>query len=639
MDKKTFRKFSATKSYNKETRSASATIATEKPVRVYDFMSDTGFIDEVLIMDGAVLPDSGQIPLLDSHNQSSVRNILGSCRNLRIEGDRLAADLFFADTNAGKMLENQVRDGHLTDLSIGAAVIEFENIPDGQSKEFYGRLYQGPLRVVTQWEPMEASAVAIGADKYSTIRQRGKNMDTDTTTTTTTDTQNPQGQHIAGGADALMAERQRVAEIYQICRSPLGDFKHFAEQFVRDGVSPDEARKKVMEHLARTNPPIGPGAIRIESTGMERAENAIIDGLVMRTGTRIEKPAPGAQDFRHASLVDIARFCLSENYEFAHRARAMSPSQVIKTAMVTRAAGSHTTSDFPYILANVGNKVLRNAWDNHPATFEAWTAKGEGRDFKEMSRVQLSEAPDLLEVGEGGEYKAGSFSEDQTTFSIRKYGRMFRISFEAMVNDDTSAFSRIPQAFVKAAKRSLNSLVYSKLTGNPNMADGVALFHASHSNIETTSLNIGVVDTDNLSAARHAMRLQTGLQTDDPLNISPKFLIIPSAQETTADIILNSTALVEDDKSSGVNNPWRGKLIPIVEPLLDSTSEKAWYLAADPRLFDTIEVCYLDGIEHPYIESRDSFYTDTWEFKIRLCYAVAPIDHRGLFMNPGEEDS
>lgn len=634
-NKKTFRKFNTgARSYNQKTRSASATIATEQPVRVYDFMSGTGYIDEVLIMSGAALPDSNQIPLLDTHNQSSVRAVLGSCRNLRIEGDKLAADVFFADTNSGKMLENQVRDGHLTDLSIGAAILEYENIPAGESMNLNGRNFDGPLRIITKWQPLEASACAIGADNQSTFRSKGnKNMETENTTTT--DTQN---QHTAGGGDdaAIMTERQRVKEIYEICRSNLGDFKHFAERFVQDGVSPDVARKKIFEHMQKTNPPIGPGAISIESTGMERAEDAIVDGLVMRAGTRIEKPARGAEDFRHASLVDIARFCLSQNYEVAHRARTLSPSQVIKEAMTRR---THTTSDYPYILANVGNKVLREAYINHPATFEAWTSKGSGRDFKEMSRVQISEAPDLLTINEGGEYIYGTFGESKEVFQITKKGRMYRTTWESLVNDDLSAFTRIPRAFVSAAKRGLNSAVYAQLTGNPNMSDGKALFHADHSNLEATSLNIGVVDTDNLSEARRAMRMQTGLQTEDPLNVEPKFLIVPAAQETTADIILNSTALPEDDKSSGVHNPWKGKLTLIVEPILDSNSTKAWYMAADPRVFDTIEIAYLDGQEVPYIEEREGWNVDAWEFKIKFCYGIKALDWRGLFMNPGEEDS
>jgi hypothetical protein len=71
-------------------------IATENPVRRYD--DQRGYVvSEVLTMAGLSLrAGRSQIPIVDSHDDTTVRNILGSVRNLRIEGDELVGDAYFA---------------------------------------------------------------------------------------------------------------------------------------------------------------------------------------------------------------------------------------------------------------------------------------------------------------------------------------------------------------------------------------------------------------------------------------------------------------------------------------------------------------------------------------------------------------
>jgi hypothetical protein len=137
-----------------------------------------------------------------------------------------------------------------------------------------------------------------------------------------------------------------------------------------------------------------------------------------------------------------------------------------------------------------------------------------------------------------------------------------------------------------------------------------------------------------LTAARLAMRTQTGLASET-LNIAPAFLIVPAALETTADKILNSLGDLADNKSSGVINPFYKKMEPIVEALLDASSTVGWYLSADPRKCDTVEICFLGGNDSPYIDTRDGWTVDGTEFKCRIEFGVKSIDHRGLYFNFG----
>ena len=160
------------------------------------------------------------------------------------------------------------------------------------------------------------------------------------------------------------------------------------------------------------------------------------------------------------------------------------------------------------------------------------------------------------------------------------------------------------------------------------------MFHAGHGNLETVEANKGVVDTDNLSAARAAMRKQTG-PGGATLDLQPRHLIVPVAQATSAEVILRSAANPQENMSSGVYNPWQA-LTPIAEPRLDQASTKAWYLAADTNQIDTIEVAFLGDVDEPFIEQERVFNRDAVGFKIRHDFGCGVMNYRGLFKNPGE---
>jgi len=71
-------------------------VATEAVVRRYD--DERGYvINEVLLMDGVVLrTNQQQMPIVDSHDDSTVRNILGSIRSLKVINGELHGEPVFA---------------------------------------------------------------------------------------------------------------------------------------------------------------------------------------------------------------------------------------------------------------------------------------------------------------------------------------------------------------------------------------------------------------------------------------------------------------------------------------------------------------------------------------------------------------
>jgi hypothetical protein len=291
------------------------------------------------------------------------------------------------------------------------------------------------------------------------------------------------------------------------------------------------------------------------------------------------------------------------------------------------------TSDFSSLLANVASKRLRDSYAQNPGTYQQWARRAPNApDFKSMSVVALSGAPDLLQVNEHGEFKVGTMSDGQETYKMLTYGRIVSLTRQAVINDDLSGFDRLVSSFGNSSARLENRTVYSQLTANAALSDGVALFHASHNNLAGTGAAIAIAS---LGAARTAMRLQKGMAGEE-LNITPNFLIVPAALEqiayqfTSANYVPATQAAVSEFRAGG-----RTAITPIVEPILDANSATAWYLASDNGQVDTVEYCYLDGAEGPILESEPGFEVDGISYKCRLDFASKAIDYRGLYRNPG----
>ena len=140
------------------------------------------------------------------------------------------------------------------------------------------------------------------------------------------------------------------------------------------------------------------------------------------------------------------------------------------------------------------------------------------------------------------------------------------------------------------------------------MADGTALFHANHKNLAASG---AAITAASLGAARTAMRTQKDASGNATLNIRPNLLIVPAALEDTARVLMAS----ETDPSQSNSrkpNPVRGAFNVIVDARLDAASTTAWYLAANPSVFDV----------KPWMEQMT-------EGKCTL-HSAAPDDVRGL---------
>ena len=229
-----------------------------------------------------------------------------------------------------------------------------------------------------------------------------------------------------------------------------------------------------------------------------------------------------------------------------------------------------------------------------------------------------------------GEFQFDEMQDAKVTKRIATFGREFGLTRQAIINDDIGILTRIPEAYVRAANRGINKMVYQLLQGNGKIYDGKPLFDSAHKNIAATAAALSIAS---LGEAKMTMRKQTNLRGLERLNISPKTLIIPPELEVTALQLMNSTA-DPNGNHAGVANVFRNALNIVVDAEL--TDPQAWYLAASPADIDTIEVTYLNGDAMPKLESQVGFDYLGIKYRIYIDYGVNILDYRGLYKNAGK---
>lgn len=654
---------------DEKTRSIEVVAATETPSTVYD-PARYELVEEVLLMEGATYP--AKVPLTIEHERYA-GSVIGSLKDIKIEGGQMVGRVVFSSSLDAEPFFVKTKEGHLDSFSVTYNDRESVWIDEGQSGVVNGRTFSGPLLVTKKWTLRSLGLVIYPADKQAKARSGERIIEKEKITMdpklrsflersglkkdateaealafldtlqvernqvetkpVTPVTPTPVVDPAEIARKAVEADRVRSTEIQAMCERaeyPKADMM----KLLNDGDDVETARKKVFEYvMANKKDPNTPehNSFEVLTTEKEKFRAAAEDGIVLRSGInhKIEKPALGARDLMGYSLTELARHSLR---------LAGQPYSGNSLEMVGRAM---TTSDFPYILANVANKSLQLGWETTPETWKTWCATGSVNNFLEHTQVNPSEFSDLEELPEGSEYKYGKRTETKETYKVVTYGKMAAITRQAVINDDLNAITSNFMGMGEAAQRKVGDLPYAVLIANAVMGDGVALFDVStHANYVTSG---GAPGTSTIAAMILAMGIQKDLQGLRALNINPEYIIMPKTLEGAAEIFFQSTAFTDNTSAPTTDgtpastrvNPYAGtRFQRVYEGRLDAAGLTAgWFGAA--RKGKTITVFFLNGVQTPYMETQKGWNVDGTEYKVRIDAGAKAVDWRGLYWNDG----
>lgn len=614
-------------SFDADTGTFSAIAATGTAIPRSDFFN--GDYSEVLSLNPAHVRltrfQSGRAALLDSHRSGSTADQIGVVTDGRIENGLLVVDCQLSPRDDVKPIAEDIAAGILRNVSIGYRV--FGSIDAGS----------GDNRTITHtdWEPMEVSIVPVGADPQAFIRSsKGQAMPNKRNSRPAHQDNDSEGDLDVrhddaindGSADTNLSARD-IREIQRICARAPDDFSAaFVNDIVSRANSVTHAREMITNELARRsarNPISTAHAAGADDTfdNPTFLQRTLEDALYARmAGT----PATGpAAEWRGRSLLEIGAAVVQsrgETVRWGNRDRL---------AAQIMARGIHTTSDFPNLLQNSGQRVLLSSYESAASALKQVARRIDANDFRAISMLRISDAPRLLEVGEAGEVKHGTRYEAKESYKLKTFARIFSLSRNAIINDDLGAFADSNMAWGRATAETEAQELVSLLTANTgdgvNLDDGSPLYGTSRGNKAASG---AAPDVTKLSDARKAMRNFKALDGTTLVNVSPKYLCVGSDNETLGEQLLTSL----NPTSTTQVNPFSNKLELLVEPRL---SGAAWRLFADPGQVAALCISYLSGAEGPQVTARHGFDVLGIEFQCLLDFGCGPNDWRGSYLNPG----
>ena len=667
-------------SFNKESRTFDVVFATETPVRQYNW--DIGEFMEILSCDTKSVrmqrAEQG-LPVFDSHYPRTAMVQLGRASDIQFKNKEGIATITLG-ARADEALVSDLENGIVSGISVGYQVYRYmpESVVPGQT----------PIYRAVDWEPGEISFAPVQADPNSNIRSKETDGNHTIIIDNYSQTKNEKMTIAEIRAKASDEQKARLDAVISIARSAkLGDEKvvelfesdktievirsenpEFVQvvppvvdvnkirqeateanktridailkstraaklsdteaiDFINSDKSIEEIRQAVIEKYVATDPKVnGNHTSGVGKEAIEKKREAACEALL-----NVIKPdtfkITGANEYRSMSLIEIVKDFAAE--------RGISMRGLDKNGIADMVFGGRrdmSTSDFPLLLEQLADKLLRQDYTFAPEYWSMIAKETSVRDFKPKNLYQVETKNGMQEVLEDDELKYTSLAEAKQTISVKSYAEGIKFTRRAFINDDLNAFSVIPNRFALDWNTLRGDLVWGLLTANNGlgvtMYDTYNLFDTTHHANYMVGATTNLSDTG-LQAALLLFRRQLALDGKRRIRVIPKYLIVSPELEVTARKLLSSVFATK----TGDINLWNNTYQLIVEPRL--TDANAWYLAADPGEIDGLYYCYLDGNSGLRSNRIDDFDTDSIKFGIRGEFGAQAIDYRGWIKSKG----
>lgn len=319
-----------------------------------------------------------------------------------------------------------------------------------------------------------------------------------------------------------------------------------------------------------------------------------------------------------------------------------------------------TTSDFPLLFGDILDRQLLAAYKGTPNVMESVVRTASVRDFRTVNRYRMNDGDQVLTaVPEKEEYPKSDRDEVRYQYSVSKYGRVFDISWESIINDDLNALKDTPNRFALASRRSEEKFITELFWDANGPLD--AYFAGNGGAAAVSSLPLTI---PNLETAIEEMLVFTDTNSEPILN-EPKYLVTGPALKLQAQQILKSAMKMWTESAGGGATPYpmanilaELNIIPLVNhyiPIVCTTgtiAQTTWALFSDPNDLAAGEFGRLSGHESPEIFMKSAnqrrvgggevnpmdgdFATDNILYKVRHVFGGVVMDGRAGWASDGQ---
>jgi excisionase family DNA binding protein len=319
--------------------------------------------------------------------------------------------------------------------------------------------------------------------------------------------------------------------------------------------------------------------------------------------------------------------------------RGEKTARLLSHSFATRAsAAGLSTATLASLCANVGRRMILNRWRANYAAWRMIANVESTTDFRPLDNVLVSDWGAMQQVDENGEIRQLTLTDAKEQNQIAAFALGGRISLQALTNTGIEAVMKPAGAIASAYMTAIANKFFTLLLANAALTqDNVALFNATHGNIDSTAAalsqtQLGVAMKNFAKMVRLGPASQGTVTSDPntPVGVRPKFLLVPPELDALARATMRGLLL--DDAEDNIS--------VLVEPRLSDAaytgnSATAYYLFADPAVADLIQVLFLEGYETPAFETRPSRDILGLDFRAYGAFGCKVLDFRGMHKSVG----
>lgn len=277
-----------------------------------------------------------------------------------------------------------------------------------------------------------------------------------------------------------------------------------------------------------------------------------------------------------------------------------------------------STSDYSQLSANLLYWRLLPLYAQADSTWEKLVTIDESiPDFRQVqvTRVEGFDGP-LPQVRELADYPMDAPIASDQTYKISKFGKVVALSWEATLNDYLRMFRYWPEWLARAARSTENKFVTGLMVSATGPNTALFSVDGSTNNGIVNKVTATPLTEANLIAAYIAMTTRV-VANGNPMQVQPKYLVVPPALRFAAEKLLESPTLVQSNIPTGgtiganvMISPYNAipKLgLEVVESrwinYVDTSANvnNTWYLVAAPMAGGAMEVGFLTGHRQPQV--------------------------------------
>lgn len=330
----------------------------------------------------------------------------------------------------------------------------------------------------------------------------------------------------------------------------------------------------------------------------------------------------------------------------------------LKEGIVTNLTETISPGDFPTLLGVAIQRDMIAAYKIAVADWRSYIKTGTLPNFLTHEKHKLTGNDEVLnEVLPLAPYTETAATTGFYSRRVRKYGRLFRIAWEAMLNDGMGAFADIPQRFANAVIRTQSrhaTEIYAAAAGPNPLLFGAPIADVDGQNV--TNVGVLPLTQPNLQRTLELMAQQTDAN-GEPISVRGVHVVVPEALRFTLDAILESAMIVEGGGGATTfafpttNIMAKQGLIPHVDPFLQvvdqsATADTTWYVFAD-KAGESVpgQMDFLEGHVGPDIRIKSSgssvnplegdFESDAISYRVRDCHGGSVQDPRFCYAQVG----